>query len=66
MSIHEVNASTGEVIDREPTAEELEQRILDAAETAAKEAAEQEKLAIKEAVLTKLGLTEDELKAVIG
>lgn len=67
----EVNCTTGEVITRPLTAEELSQREADAAAFAAaeaeREAAEAEKAAAKasaEAKLAALGLTADEIAAL--
>lgn len=69
----EINAKTGEKIERDFTPEELEQRELDAAAYAAAEAArvaeEQAKIATKESALAKLavlGLTEEEALAIFG
>ena len=62
----DVNAETGERIERDFTAEELEQIEIDKAYFAALEAEEAEKLAAKEAALAKLGLTVDELKAILS
>jgi hypothetical protein len=69
----EVNCSNGEVTERPLTPEEIAQRELDAA---AAEAAEAERLAAEEAKaatkasavakLTALGLTEEEVLAIIG
>lgn len=69
--ITEVNCATGEVIERELTADEIAQRKIDANdEIARKEAkvkAEAEALVAKvaaEAKLAALGLTADDLKAL--
>lgn len=70
---YEVNVTTGEIIQRESTLEELEQEALDhAAATAAQaeqNAAEAAKIAAKEsarAKLAALGLTESEISALLG
>jgi hypothetical protein len=70
---YEVNVTTGEIIQREATAEELAQEALDQAAAAAaqaeRDAAEAEKIASKEsarAKLAALGLTEDEIAALVG
>jgi hypothetical protein len=70
---YEVNATTGEIIQRDATAEELAQEALDQAAAAAANA---ERLVAKEAAaaakesarakLAALGLTEDEVKALVG
>jgi hypothetical protein len=66
----EVNCSTGEVVERPLTAEELAQREADVvaaatakAEADAKAAADAE---AKAALLTKLGITEDEAKLLLA
>ena len=70
---YEVNVTTGEIINREPTSEELVQEALDQAAAAAaqaeRDAAEAAKIAAKEAARAKLaalGLTEDEVNAIVG
>lgn len=70
---YELNVTTGEVIERERTAEELAQEALEQAaweaERAEAEAAEAAKVAAREsahAKLAALGLTEDEVKALVG
>jgi hypothetical protein len=76
---YEVNVTTGEIIQREPTAEELAQEALDHASAAAaqaeREAVEAETAAIAEAEesskesarakLAALGLTEAEVAALV-
>jgi hypothetical protein len=66
----EVNCETGEVVERALTALEIEQREADAAtfleQKAEDERAAAEKTALKNAVLTKLGLTSDEVAALLG
>jgi hypothetical protein len=66
----EVNCSTGEVVERPLTAEELAQREADAAAFAAKkheeEVAAAETATAKAALLTKLGITEDEAKLLLA
>jgi hypothetical protein len=70
---YEVNVTTGEIIEREPTAAELAQ---EAADHAAVSAANAERLAAEEAVsaakvsarakLAAIGLTEEEITALVG
>jgi hypothetical protein len=60
------NTATGEVIDREMTADELAQYELDKAEAEARNAAQAAKAAARQAVLNKLGLTADEASALLG
>jgi len=57
------NQETDEVIDREMTAEELAQFE---AENAARAEAKATKAADKAALLTKLGITEDEARLLLG
>lgn len=70
---YELNATTGEIIQREPTAAELAQEALDhaaaAAANAERDAAEAARLASKESARAKLaaiGLTEEEITALVG
>jgi hypothetical protein len=64
MKIREVFVLTGEVIDRDATAEELEQREIDTAkynaDLLAKEAEAQAKAQAKAVLLERLGLTQEE------
>ena len=64
----EINCETGEVIERELTADELAQREADAkaaeAEKAAQDKAAADKAAARQAVYAKLGLTADEIAAL--
>jgi hypothetical protein len=66
----EVNCSTGEVTERPLTAEEITQREADAAAYAAQkhedEVAGQAQAEAKAALLTKLGITEDEAKLLLA
>jgi hypothetical protein len=65
-----VNCETGEVTELELTAEEVAQREADAAAFAAakaeEEAAKAEQAATKASVLARLGITEDEAKALLS
>jgi regulator of RNase E activity RraB len=61
-----VNAETGEEIERPMNAEELEQLEAIKAVQAAYEVAKAEQAADKAALLARLGLTEDELKTILG
>jgi hypothetical protein len=64
----EVNCATGEVSERELTADELVQREADAAAYAQQQAADEkeaaDKVAARDAVYAKLGLTADEIQAI--
>ena len=63
-TIHD--ATTGEVIVREMTTEEIAQYEADVIEAQARKAAQAAKDATKQAVLDKLGLTADEVAALLG
>lgn len=68
-----INVSTGEVIDRDPTPEEVQREILEresvSSSRLALDAAEQERIEAKasaQAKLAALGLTESEISALLG
>ena len=60
------NVETGEVIEREMNAEELEQWEADKAKAKAEAEAKAEVEAAKAALLEKLGITEDEAKLLLS
>ena len=60
------NLETGEVVEREMTEAEYQQHLLDEAEGANFIAAKAAAQAQKQAILDRLGLTEDELRIVLG
>jgi hypothetical protein len=60
------NTETNEIIEREMNKKELEQCAKDAAIAKAAEAAKAKAEADKAALLARLGLTEDELKTILG
>ena len=64
--IKEHNVETGEVIERELNAEELAQHNAYLAEQDARKAEQASKDAAKQAVLDKLGLSADEITALLG
>ena len=64
IKIH--NIETGEIIEREMTAEELAQSTKDDAAETARQAAEAQKAAEKAALLAKLGITDDEAKLLLS
>lgn len=66
MTILEIDAAAQTSIERDLTDEEIAQKELDQAENEAKAAAEADKAAAKAAVLSKLGITEDELRAALA
>jgi hypothetical protein len=67
---HEVIVSTGEIVEREMTADELAQDKIDrdanAAAEAAKAAEKAAADAARQALLDKLGITADEAKLLLG
>ena len=60
------NTETNEIIDREMNDEEFAQHGIDKAANKAAEAAKEKSEADKAALLARLGLTEDELKTILG
>jgi predicted PhzF superfamily epimerase YddE/YHI9 len=66
----EINATTGEVLERELNSDELKQEIKDHAELselkAAKMAEEEAKATAKADLLARLGITADEAKLLLG
>jgi len=60
------NTETGEIIERDMTAEELAQHQKDLANAKAEQIKKQEKAAAKEALLEKLGISADEAKLLLG
>ena len=64
--IQEHNASTGEVIERDMTAEELAELEQNRARALAESNAEAAKAADKAALLAKLGISEDEAKLLLS
>ena len=66
MIIKEHDATTGEIIEREMTAAEITQWEADNAEAETIKAAEATKAAEKAAVLAKLGLTANEVAALLS
>ena len=64
IKIH--NAETNQVIEREMNAEELAKWEMDKAAAAAETQAKADREARKNALLEKLGITEDEAKLLLG
>ncbi len=60
------NSETDEIIDREMNAEELAQLAADKAAADSTQAAEDKAAADKAALLSKLGITADEAKLLLG
>jgi hypothetical protein len=66
MIIVDHNISTGEITEREMTADELAQRLADEAKADAEKKDAADKAANKAALLEKLGITEDEARLLLG
>ena len=66
IKIKEVNCTTGEEIVRDATAEEISQMELDAANDAARKAKIEAKAAQRQALLNRLGITEEEARILLG
>jgi hypothetical protein len=64
VRIHDL--STNEIIDREMNDAEYEQYLNDQTAKAAADAAKEQAAAERAALLNRLGLTEDELKTILG
>jgi hypothetical protein len=61
-----VNATSGEEIIRDATADEITQMELDKAEGAARKAEAEAKKAQRQALLDRLGITSEEAKILLG
>jgi hypothetical protein len=61
-----IDCTTGEIIERELNAEELQQAEVDAEASEALKALSAEKETAKQAVLEKLGLTSDEVASLLA
>jgi hypothetical protein len=66
MKIIEHNVETGEVLERDMTAVEQTQYEIDQAVNAARLAIEETKAVARQAVLDRLGLTEEEAQLILG
>ena len=64
--IKEFNCETGEEIVRDATAEEIAQMEVDAANAEAKKQAEAQATAQRQALLSRLGITEEEARILLG
>lgn len=62
----ELDCITGEIVYKELTAEQKAQQKLDIAAHAEWQKTQDDKAAARQAVLDKLGLTENEAKALLG
>jgi hypothetical protein len=61
-----INCETGETVERELNAEELAQQVIDEAQISAAQAAAATKAATRAALLTRLGITEEEARILLG
>jgi len=66
MKIHEHNATTGEIIERDATAEELANAEASELASQTRQLEEQAKADEKAAILARLGITEDEAKLLLA
>jgi len=64
--IKEYNCETGEEIVRDATAAEIAQMELDATEAAARKTEAEAKAAQRQALLDRLGITEEEARILLG
>jgi len=64
MKIH--NTETNEIVEREMNADELRQYEIDQAEFEAQIEAQQQAIEARNALLSKLGITEDEAKLLLS
>jgi len=64
--VKEFNCETGEEIVRDATAEEIAQIELDAANALARKAEAEAKEAQRQALLSRLGITEEEARILLG
>jgi hypothetical protein len=64
--IIEHNAETGEIIERDMTAEEIKQQEKDVATAQADKVAKEAKAAAKQALLDKLGISVEEARLLLG
>ena len=66
MIILEHNCTTNEIVEREATAEELAQRVIDEAQDVQTELDAVAKATAKAALLTQLGITEEQAKLLLS
>jgi hypothetical protein len=64
--VYELDAQTGVAVERGYTADEQTQREKDQAKHVLLEQAKQERLAAREALLTRLGITAEEAQLLLG
>jgi len=61
-----INCETGEIIERELNAEELAQQVIDEAAESTRQAEAEAKAATRAALLTRLGISEEEARILLG
>jgi hypothetical protein len=61
-----IDVGTTEIIERELNAEELAQQAIDESKLSIKEAEAEAKAVARQAILDRLGLTEDEARLLLG
>ena len=61
-----INCETGEILERDLTEEELAQQAIDEAARTVKAAEQAAKAQARQALLDKLGITEEEAKLLLG
>ena len=66
MKILEHNVETGEIIERDATADEIERQKVEAKKQADLDKAEADKATAKTALLERLGITADEAALLLG
>ena len=66
LTIREHNITTGEIIDRDMTVDEIAQYELEQEQAKQEQAKQATKDAARQAVLDKLGLSADEIAALLG
>ena len=64
--VREHNVATNEIIEREMNDEEYSQHLIDFAKFKAQQEEEINKISAKNALLDKLGITEEEAKLLLG
>jgi hypothetical protein len=66
IQIKEVNCTTGEEIVRDATAAEIAQMEIDAANAAARKAEAEARESARQALLSRLGITQEEAQLLLG
>ena len=66
MKIHEYDVITNETILRDPTEQELAQKEIDLTNELARKAEAEAKATARQALLSKLGITQEEAQLLLG